>query len=237
MSTLENHLIRRLPRPDRQQLLAHCETVPLALSTEIGARGQTTRHVYFPLDSFVSLVVKVDEHPGLEVGMVGHEGMLGAQVSLGVMEEPLRAIVQGAGMARRMTSHAFVDELATSVALRQCMGRYVHVLMAQLAASAACQRFHAIVPRLARWLLMTQDRAGADHFHVTHVFLAYMLGVRRVGITLAAGTLQNVGLIEYHRGDLTVLNRKGLEAAACSCYANDILAYTHYLPSHSKGST
>lgn len=153
--------------------------------------------------------------------MVGREGMLGSQMALGVQRAPLRALVQGAGSARRIGAGAFRRELSRSQSLQRGMNRYLYVLMAQLAASAACLRFHLIGPRLARWLLMSQDRAHADHFHVTHEFLAYMLGVRRVGVTMAAGALQHSGLIRYHRGEITVIDRAGLEAAACDCYAAD----------------
>ena len=157
--------------------------------------------------------------------MVGREGMVGAQLALGVAVTPLRALVQGEGTARRVSAAAFRREVARSTTLQAGLNRYLYVLMTQLAASAACLRFHLISPRLARWLLMSHDHAQADKFRVTHEFLAYMLGVRRVGVTQAAGALQDSGLIRYHRGELTVLNRKGLEAAACSCYAADRKAY------------
>jgi CRP-like cAMP-binding protein len=221
----ENRLIQLLPRADRTHLLAACEPAMLTLSEVLCEPGKPTRHVYFPTDGFISLVTLVVGHPGLEVGMVGREGMVGAQLALGVTTSPLHALVQGSGSALRIGTKAFRGELVRSSALQRQMNRYLYVLMAQLATSAACLRFHLIGPRLARWLLMTQDRAHADTFHVTQEFLAYMLGVRRVGITAAAGALQRLGLIEYKRGEMTVLDRHGLEHAACTCYAADRRSY------------
>ena len=187
--------------------------------------GQPMRHAYFPVDGFISLVTQVDDHPGLEVGMVGREGMLGLPLALGVATAPQRALVQGAGAAWRLRASDFRQLLQASPALQRALNCYVHVRLVQLATSSACLRFHQIGPRLARWLLMSQDRAHADSFHVTQEFLAYMLGVRRVGITVAAGRLQRAGLIRYHRGELGVIDRAGLEAAACSCYRADCEAY------------
>ncbi len=229
MAAAENHLIELLPRKDRRHLLAICEPADLVLSEVMGESGKRTRHVYFPIDATISLVTPIDGKPVLEVGMVGREGMVGAQLVLGVMTTPLHAVVQGAGKAWRVGSLPFRKELARSPALRSCLNRYLYVLMSQFAVSAACLRFHLIGPRLARWLLMTQDRAHADTFHVTHEFLAYMLGVRRVGITAAAGALQRAGLIEYRRGELIVLDRRGLEAAACGCYVTDQNSYAKLL--------
>jgi CRP-like cAMP-binding protein len=229
VTTAQNHLIERLPRKDRARLLVRCENVQLVLGTVLCKPGQTTRHVYFPVDGFISMVAPIDGAPALEVGMVGREGMLGAQLALGVTTVPLHAVVQGQGAAWRMGAASFRTELARSASLRRLLGRYVYVLMAQLTGSAACLRFHEIGPRLARWLLMSQDRAHAERFHVTHEFLAYMLGVRRVGITAAASAMQHSGLIEYRRGELRVLDRSGLEAAACACYADDRRAYAEIL--------
>lgn len=229
MATVENHLIELLPRSDRRRLLAHCEPIQLVLAEVLCEPRKPTRHAYFPIDGFISLVARTDGHPGLEVGMVGREGMLGAHLALGVATVPLHALVQGPGEAWRITTADFRRELARSSALQRGMNRYIYVLMSQLAASAACQRFHLIGPRLARWLLMSQDRAHGDSFRVTHEVLALMLGVRRVGITTAASDLQRNGLIEYHRGELTVLDRGGLEAMACGCYVADRQAYAELL--------
>jgi CRP-like cAMP-binding protein len=225
LAAAENRLIELLPRVDRQRLLAICKPVQLVLADVLASHGKPSRHLYFPIDSFISIVASIGGEPVLEVGMVGREGMLGAELALGVTTAPLHALVQGPGSAWQVEAKAFRALLAKSLPLQRGLNRYIYVLMAQLATASACLRFHQIEPRLARWLLMSQDRAHADRFLVTHEFLAYMLGVRRVGITAAAGALQRQHLIEYHRGDLTVLDRPGLEAAACSCYAADRLVY------------
>lgn len=229
MPTADNHVIEMLPHKGRQRLLMLSEQVQLAQSEVLGGVGKPTRFVYFPIEGFISLITAIDGKPVLEVGMVGREGMCGAQVALNVITQPLHALVQGTGTALRIPIGAFRKELARNAALRSILGRYVYVLMRQLASSAACVRFHEINPRLARWLLMTQDRAHSDSFAVTHDFLGFMLGVRRVGITTAAGALQRKGLIEYCRGQVTVLNRKGLEASSCSCYAADRQAYAEVM--------
>jgi CRP-like cAMP-binding protein len=225
LPTSQNHLIDRLPRKDQQRLLRLADAVQLHQSQVLGEVMQPIRYVYFPVDGFISLVTSIDGKPVLEVGMVGREGLLGAQVAMGVLAQPLHALVQGPGSAWRIAIRPFQRELTRNKALQKILGRYVCVLMTQLASAAACTRFHEINPRLGRWLLMMQDRAHTDTFGVTHEFLAYMLGVRRVGVTAAAGALQKEGLIEYKRGKMTVLDRKGLEAAACSCYADDCRAY------------
>ena len=225
MAKAENHLIELLPKADRLRLLACCEPVDLMLSEVLCDRGATLEHVYFPVNGFISLLTGVDDHASLEVGMVGREGMFGAELVLGMLRSPLRALVQGPGAAWRVGAVAFRRELARSHALQEVLQRYLRVVLTQMASSAACLRFHLIQPRLARWLLMSADRAHSPQFHVTHEFLASMLGVRRVGITMAASALQRAGLISYHRGDVTVIDRLGLEGAACSCYRSERLAY------------
>lgn len=229
MAPVDNQLIARLPARERTRLLAACEPVQLALSDILCESGTPIRHVYFPGDGFISLVTLVEGSPGVEVGMVGREGMLGAQLVLGVKQTPWRALVQGRGAAWRMDTVAFTRTLADSPVLQNVLKQYLYVVMAQQAAAAGCLRFHLIGQRLARWLLMSQDRAHSDSFHVTHEFLAYMLGMRRVGVTAAASLMQKEGLIEYHRGELKVLDRAGLEAAACGCYAADCRTYAALL--------
>lgn len=230
MSQESNHLIELLPRKPRRSLLAVCEAVDLTIEQVLCEAGDENRYAYFPTSAFVSLISEVDDKSSLEVGLVGREGVLGVHLALGVSTAPVRALVQGSGSAWRVEVGDFRREVANHVALRRTVDRYVYVLMAQFAVAAACVRFHLINARLARWLLMTQDRAGSDSFEVTHEFLAYMLGVRRVGVTTAAGALQRRGLIAYHRGHVEVLDRAGLERAACSCYASDRRAYRRLLP-------
>jgi CRP-like cAMP-binding protein len=229
LAPAENQLIANLPRKSRLNLMQICESVQLTMAQVLCDGGTPIRYVYFPVEGFISLVTLLDGKPVLEVGMVGREGMLGAQIALGVISEPLHAVVQGPGSAWRIGRLAFRRELQRNMALQQSLNHYLHVTMTQLAGSSACIRFHQIGPRLARWLLMTQDRANSDRFRVTHKFLAYMLGVRRVGITTAAAALQRQGLIEYHRGDITILKRGRLEKAACGCYARDRKVYAELL--------
>ena len=224
-----NQLIAGLPRKDRLHLCASAQSFELIASEILVHRGQVTRYVYFPLEGCISLLAQVDKHPGLEVGMIGPEGVLGAQLALGVSLEPLQAQVQSPGHALRIEAELFATELSLSGALRLTIGRYLNVVIDQLARSSACQRFHPIIPRLARWMLMIEDRSRVNHFHVTQQLMAYMLGVRRVGVTQAAGALQRGGLIVYHRGEIEILNRAGLEAVACSCYAFDREVYARFL--------
>jgi CRP-like cAMP-binding protein len=221
-----NLLIQRLPQREREHLLSICTPVDLDFGDILGSPDEAYRSVYFPRSAFVSLLASVSGHPPLEVGLIGNEGMLGATLALDIDAAPLLALVQGGGSAWRIELEQFRRELASSRPLHAAIKRYLYVLMAQLSQSAACGRFHEVEPRLARWLLMTHDRAHADHFHLTHQYLADMLGVQRSAVTIAAGTLQRRQCIHYSRGEINVLSRSALEAAACECYQASIQDYS-----------
>jgi len=199
--------------------MQNCERVNLIVGTILCEPGQVFPYVYFPLKGFISLTMVVGRHAALEMGMIGNEGMLGGTLALGIDAAPLRGIVQGAGSALRMTIPQLKNELNNCPSLTRILKRYVFVLMGQLAQTAACNSFHEVENRLARWLLMSHDRSHADHFRLTHQVLADMLGVQRSAITIAAGVLRDKKLIQYARGKIYILDRRGLEAASCECYA------------------
>jgi CRP-like cAMP-binding protein len=224
-----NALLAALPRKDRAHLVAGCEEVSLVLSDVLFEPGDRMDAVYFPIAGFISLLTPVDRSTRLEVGLVGDEGMIGTPLVLGVAVSHLQALVQGAGSALRMDAAPFRRELARSAALEQVLDRYLFVRMSQLGQTAGCTRFHLVEARLARWLLMTRDRAHSNRFHITHEFLAMMLGVRRAGVTKAASSLQKRRLIRYSRGDIEVLDGAGLEKASCACYRADRETYRRAL--------
>lgn len=215
----DNRLLAALPDKDQRRILASCDRVELAAHQVLYEAGTHLGDVYFPTSAFISLVTPLDTCAGLEVALVGNEGMAGVSLLLGVNVSPLNHLVQGAGGALRMSATAFRRELKRCPALERRLHRYAYVKMQQFAQTAACTRFHLVEERLARWLLMTHDRASSNTFYATHEFLAYMLGVRRVGITKAATSLQAQSLIRYRRGDIAILDRRGLETRSCGCYA------------------
>jgi CRP-like cAMP-binding protein len=222
---LVNRLIEGLPPRARNRILERCKPVDLVFGAVLCQSGKPFRHVYFPLTGFISTLGNVAGHPPLEMRLIGNEGMLGVTLVLGVGTAPLRAVVQGSGTALRMTAIQLRRELRESPALLRMLNRYLYVVMAQLSQTAACNRFHEVEARLARSLLMMHDRAHSDCFHLTHAFLADMLGVRRSGVTIAAGALQKRRLIRYARGEIRILDRQRLEAASCECYAALIADY------------
>jgi CRP-like cAMP-binding protein len=217
-AAVENHLLAAIPRSEYQRLLAGLEPVTMTFGEVLYEPGEPIRHVYFPGVCLVSLLTLVDRHLALEVGLVGNEGMVGVPLALGDGVSSIRALVQGAGVAMRMESSNFLRELRRSPHLQHALNRYTHTLMVQVAQTAACNRFHVVEERLARWLLMTRDRVQSNDFRMTQEFLSHMLGVRRVGITKAASALQRRELITYSRGNISILDGAGLEAASCGCY-------------------
>ncbi len=227
-----NQLLRELPSNEHAAFMADCEPVTLMFGEVLVEPGGFIEQVYFPVDGFISLIVSLDGGDRLEVAMAGREGMMGVSLLLGVEESPLCALVQGAGMALRMDATRFQRLLPYCPVLQQRLQRYLYVLMNQLARTAACTHFHQVEARLARWLLMTQDRAGSNRLQLTHEFLAAMLGVRRAGITQAATVLQKRALISYHRGNIIVLDRPGLIEVSCSCYFADCSLYSQVLDDH-----
>jgi CRP-like cAMP-binding protein len=221
----DNRLLAALPKPDRRRILAGCDTVELCIADVLYAPWQPLTSVYFPTSSFMSLIMPTADSAAFEVGLVGNEGMLGLALVLDGDLSPERAVVLGAGSALRMDAAFLRREFGRSESLRRKLSRYVQVRISQLAQAAVCAHFHLLEARLARRLLMTQDRARANTFNATQEVLALKLGVRRVGVTKAASSLQHRHLIRYSRGDITVLDRRGLMSAACRCYKLDRDSY------------
>ena len=215
---LANRILASVPIKDRGRLQSQLEPVALKFRQVLYEPGLKIRHVYFPIDSLISLLTAVDKRRTLEVGMVGNEGMAGMPFILGVGKSGVRALVQGSGLALRMPSGPFLQEFNQNPALQHALYRYTFALMTQISQTAACNRFHDADARLARWLLMTRDRVGTGEFLLTHAFLGHMLGLRREGVTQAASALKRRGVISYSRGKIRILSNKKLEAASCTCY-------------------
>ncbi len=213
-----NSLLAALPRTDYQRMLRHLDEVTLRFGEVLYESQAPICHVYFPTNALISLLTIVEGHLALEVGLVGREGMLGISVGLGIDVSPVQALVQGKGTAMRMSVADLKRQMLQSVALREALHRYTYQLMAQVTQTAACNRFHVVSARLARWLLMTRDRVRSTEFHLTQEFLGHMLGVRRVGVTKAATALKQRKLIRYSRGNIAILDERGLERASCKCY-------------------
>ncbi|HMJ27338.1 MAG TPA: Crp/Fnr family transcriptional regulator [Xanthobacteraceae bacterium] len=215
---VRNRVLAGLPRLDFRKLLRVLEPVDLPFGQVLYESQARIRHVYFPNDCFVSMLTGVDGDRSAEVGLIGSEGMIGLPVALGIAVSPFRAVVQGGGVAMRMRIADFRREFSQSAALKRELFVFAHLLMIQIAQTAACNRFHAVSQRMARWMLMTSDRVNSDEFRITQEFLALMLGVRRVSVSMAASGLRERKLIGYRRGTFTILNHRGLVAATCECY-------------------
>jgi CRP-like cAMP-binding protein len=225
-----NRLLAALPKNEYEQLLPKLKPFPLVFGEVIYEPGDLIRDVYFPTSGIISLLAAVEDRATLEVGIVGREGMVGLPAFMGVKTSGNRAVVQGAGESMKMKVNAFRNECENGSSFPRLLLRYAHSRLTQIAQGAACNRFHPIDARLARWLLMTRDRMGADEFQLTQEFLSNMLGVRREGVNKAAGALQEQHLISYSRGNLSILDRAGLKGIACHCYGIIKAEYDTFLP-------
>jgi CRP-like cAMP-binding protein len=225
----ENLLLSKLPASERLRLIARCEPVELAVDDVLcEQQHKPVRHVYFPLSGFMSHVVTLEGRSGIEVRLVGVEGMFGISLMFGVNVSG-RVRVHGAGYALRLEAAQFLRELKCSPALTQTLNRYLLVIASQLIQTAACNRFHRLPARLARWLLMARDRANSHEFYLTHELASSILGARREGVTEAAKLLQTRKMIRYHRGHVTIINAPALEAATCKCYAATTQVYAEIM--------
>lgn len=216
--TNSNRLLAALPHKEHKRLLPELELVTLTCAEVLYECGETIRHVYFPNNSTVSLLSVSADRSTIEIGNVGSEGMVGISIFMGVEASSSLALVQGTGTAMKMEAKTLRREASHVGSLHRLLRRYTHSLLAQAFQSAICNRFHTVDVRLARWLLMTCDRAGADEYQVTQEFMSNMLGVRREGVNKAANFLQKQEFISYRRGQVKINNRAGLEALCCECY-------------------
>jgi CRP-like cAMP-binding protein len=215
----QNHLLAALPAAERGRLIPHLELVPMPLGAVLYESGSELRHVYFPTTSIVSLLYVMRDGASAEIAVVGNEGIIGVALFMGGETMPNRAVVQSAGHAYRLKGHLLKQEFNRSGELQHLLLRYTQALLTQMAQTAVCNRHHSLDQQLCRWLLLSLDRLPSTELVMTQELIANMLGVRREGVTEAAGNLQKAGLISYRRGRITVLDRAGLEARACECYA------------------
>lgn len=218
-SPRQNHLLAALPAEVRERLFPYLEPIPMPLGKVLYESGDTLRHVYFPTNAIVSLLYVMESGASAEISVVGNEGLIGVAVFMGGESTPSRAIVQSAGHAFRLPGQRLKDEFNRHGEMLLLMLRYTQSLITQMAQTAVCNRHHSIDQQLCRWLLLSLDRLQGNELVMTQELIANMLGVRREGVTEAAGKLQKLGLIEYSRGRITVLDRPGIERLCCECYA------------------
>ena len=219
---MKNDLIAGLPRADGRLLIAACEQVSLTVSERLGNRGEVSEFLYFPSAGAVSILGEAQGHAAVASAMVGSEGAVGVHLVLGILQAPVSAVVTCPGTAWRISRAALGGVLDHSKVLRQRLHQYAVMQFDQIGRAGACLCFHQIPERLARWLLMCHDRAHGQSFHATHEHLALMLGVRRVSVTVAAVAMQRQGLIDYHRGEFSVVDPTALTKLSCACYREDI---------------
>ena len=214
----QNYLLRALPALEAERLFPHLEWVPMPLGHVLYESGSRLRHVYFPTTSIVSLLYVMADGASAEIAVVGNEGLVGVALFMGGETTPSRAVVQSAGHAYRLKGQFLKDEFTRAAALQHLLLRYTQALLTQMAQTAVCNRHHSVDQQLCRWLLLSLDRLPSNKLSMTQELIANMLGVRREGVTEAAGKLQSAGLISYSRGHITVLDRPRLEAQCCECY-------------------
>jgi CRP-like cAMP-binding protein len=215
----QNHLLAALPPAERERLFPHLELISLPLGEALYESGDRLRHVYFPTDSIVSLLFVLEDGASAEISVVGNEGLIGVALFMGGETTPSRAIVQSAGYAYRLIGQRLKDEFHRNGDMQLLMLRYTQALITQMAQTAVCNRHHSVDQQLCRWLLLSLDRLSSNELTMTQELIANMLGVRREGVTEAAGKLQKLGVIDYCRGKITVLDRPKLEKLCCECYA------------------
>ena len=214
----ENHLLSVLPESERERIFPHLELVPLPLGEALYESGDRLNHVFFPTNSIVSLLYVMENGASAEIAVVGNEGIVGIALFMGGETMPNRAVVQSAGHAYRLKGQLLKQEFNRAGALQHLLLRYTLAMLTQMAQTAVCNRHHSVDQQLCRWLLLSLDRLPSNELSMTQELIANMLGVRREGVTEAAGHLQSAGLIHYSRGRITVLDRPGLEARVCECY-------------------
>jgi CRP-like cAMP-binding protein len=233
---LENLPLQALPIEARQRFLAQLTPVTMPVKRVLFEPGKVITDVYFPVSGVISLVTPLEDGNIVEVATIGNEGIVGVPLRDGG-SLAVRAISQVAGTSLRMNAVAFLGELAREKLVRDVVQSYTQALFSQIAQAAACNRMHSNEERLSRWLLMSHDRVGRDVFDITHEFLGQMLGSRRATVTLSMGVLQAAGLIRYHRGRVTILDRQELEAVSCECYAVIQAAFERIIGDSPNGDT
>lgn len=234
----QNHLLEALSDIAGQRIFPHLQAVPMPLGKVLYESGDTLRHVYFPIDCIVSLLYVMEDGASAEISVVGNEGIVGIALFMGGETTPSRAIVQSAGHAYRLIGQRLKDEFHNSSEVQLLLLRYTQALITQMAQTAVCNRHHSVDQQLCRWLLLSLDRLSDNNLTMTQELIANMLGVRREGVTEAAGKLQKAGAIKYSRGHITVLDRPKLEQLCCECYAvvkresDRLLPQPRHTPAH-----
>lgn len=227
----QNLLLGELPKEEFERLLPDLERIDLSLGDSLVESGEKMQHVYFPIDCLVSLLCSMEDGSSTEIALVGAEGVVGISLFMGGETTPSRAIMQSAGTAYRLRGRLMKDEFYRAGPFQKLLLCYTQALITQMAQTAVCNRHHSLDQQLCRWLLLSIDRLPTDELVMTHDLIANMLGVRRGGVTESAGKLQEAGLITYHRGHITIIDRKGLEARVCECYGVVKEEYDRLLPS------